>query len=116
MFLLVFQRLLLDFLFDIVYFPIWWYTNGLKRAVLYCAGLWQFANEYMAPGLWLKNIFVPMFGQADWQGRVMSFFMRLMNVFFRGILLFVWTILVFLLFLVWLFIPVLVVWFLVRSL
>jgi hypothetical protein len=31
-------------------------------------------NAQFAPGLWFLNIFVPMFGQYDWQGRSGEFF------------------------------------------
>ncbi|MBI5728363.1 MAG: hypothetical protein HY984_01260 [Candidatus Magasanikbacteria bacterium] len=81
--------------------------------------VWQFfllGNVSLAPGLWLKNIFVPMFGQADWQGRLMSFFMRLMNVIVRGALLMIWLTVVAAIFLVWPIVPLVVVYFLRRSL
>ena len=35
--------------------------------------------------LWLKNLFVPMFGQHDWQGRLVSFLIRLVQLIARGI-------------------------------
>src|SRR3989339_998407 len=105
MWILVAQRILLEFVVDIIYFPIWWFTAGARHALLFCVGLVQEANAMLAPGLWLKNIMVPMFGQWDWQGRIMSFFMRLVNVIIRTILLFLWIILVFILFILWLAVP-----------
>ena len=33
---------------------------------------------------WAKNIFVPMFGRYDWQSRIISVFMRFVNVVGRG--------------------------------
>jgi len=66
-------------------------------------------NGNLAPGLWLKNIFVPMFGQTDWQGRITSFFMRLVNVIGRGMGLLIWTMVVWILFLMYLTIPIIVV-------
>lgn len=59
----------------------------------------------MAPGLWLKNIFVPMYGQTDWQGRIMSFFMRFVNVVGRGIGLAIYSVVIILLFFLWLAFP-----------
>ena len=106
MWILVFQRLLIDFFIDIFYFPVWWYSAGAKRALIGCWHLIREANISMAPGLWLKNIFVPMFGQRDWQGRIMSFFMRLVNVIGRGIALFIWSASVFALFFIWLGFPI----------
>ncbi|SRR3989339_336832 len=116
MWILVFQRMLLELVLDVVYFPLWWYTAGAKKALISCANLWQDANVQMAPGLWLKNIFVPMFGQHDWQGRLMSFFIRFFNVIFRAIGLLIWTIVVTILFVLWIIFPVFVVYMLSKSL
>jgi len=88
--ILIFQRIILDILWDIVYFPIWWYTRGAKRALLWCLKLFRNGNQILAPGIWLRNIFVPMYGQYDWQGRIVSFFMRLIQIFFRSIALLFW--------------------------
>lgn len=116
MFILVLQRLALEFLLDFFYFPIWWYTVGAGRAGLFCWRLLQDGNAVLAPGLWLKNIFVPMFGQSDFQGRVISFFMRLANVIGRSLVLFGWLVVVVCLFLLWMIIPVLVSFLFVKSL
>ena len=106
MWILVFQRILLDVLMDIIYFPVWWYSRG----ILYWAGrvleFFKSGNNFLAPGLWLKNIFVPMFGQYDWEGRIISFFMRLFQVIVRGIALFVWLFLCLIIFLAWIILPV----------
>lgn len=108
MWVLIAQRLILDFFLHIFYFPIWWYTEGAKYAALYCIRMFRYANSFMAPLLWLKNIFVPMFGQSDWQGRIVSFFMRLVNVVFRGFGLFVWFLIVLAIFIVWILWPIFV--------
>ena len=72
-------------------------------------------NVILAQGLWLRNLFVPMFGQVDWQGRIVSFFMRLINAIIRGIILFLWLIVIFIFFLVWILAPAGVTLMLVRS-
>ena len=113
--LFVFQRLVLEFILDFLLFPFWWYTVGAKRALTYCFNFFRSGNELLAPGLWLKNIFVPMFGQTDWQGRLVSFFMRLGNVIGRTIALLVWLILALALLSLWLAIPVFVFYMLVIS-
>lgn len=114
MWILVIQRMLLELVLDVVYFPLWWYTAGAKKILVGCAHLWQDANIQLAPGLWLKNIFVPMFGQYDWQGRLMSFFIRFFNVVFRLIGLLIWTAIVAFLFAVWMVFPVFVIYMLFR--
>jgi len=40
--------------------------------------------------VWIKNIFTPMYGQTDWQGKLISFFMRLFQIIFRGIVMTFW--------------------------
>lgn len=105
----IFIKLLTQFFIDLFYFPVWWYSFGSKRAFLACSDLIAEANSNLAPGLWLKNIFVPMFGQTDWQGRITSFFMRLVNVIGRGFGLLIWTTVVWILFILWLALPVFIV-------
>ena len=85
MWILAIQRMCFEFVFDILFFPFWWYSYGLKRAFLASYGIVQFGNMTLAPGVWIENIFVPMFGQYDWQGRIMSFFMRVVNILYRSI-------------------------------
>ncbi len=109
------ERILFDFFLHILLFPVWWYTQGAQKILLGCFHLVEHANMQFAPGLWAKNLFVPMFGQRDWQGRLMSFFMRLANIIFRSIVVIVWSVIVFALFLLWLFLPILVLFFLVIS-
>ena len=109
-------KLIAQFFLDIFYFPVWWYSLGAKQAFLSCIGLIGDANANLAPGLWLKNIFVPMFGQTDWQGRITSFFMRLVNVIGRGFGLCIWIVVVWILFLIWLLLPAFVVFEIASSL
>jgi len=116
MWILVLQRIFFQFILDLFYFPLWWFTGGVAHAGRFCFVLWQDGNLYLAPGLWLKNLFVPMFGQYDWQGRIMSFFMRLVNVLGRSLALLVWTFFTLMLFLLWLVFPIFVVYMFFHSL
>jgi hypothetical protein len=116
MFIILLQRLFLEAILDIFYFPLWWYTVGFLHIIHKLAGYLKSGNEYLAPGLWLKNIFVPMFGQYDIQGKIISFFMRLVQVIARTIALAVWIVVILCLGFAWLAWPVVVVFFLVRSL
>jgi len=115
MWVLILQRILLDVLLRVIYFPVWWYTGGIKYISMYCANLLRAGNDYMAPGLWLKNIFVPMFGQSDWQGRIMSVFMRLVNLIGRSIGLLFWMLIVFIIFIFWIIWPIFAVYMLIIS-
>ncbi len=110
MWILILQRVAVDFLLHVVYFPVWWYTGGLKKAGIYCINLLSTGNDYLAPDLWIKNIFVPMFGQRDWEGRLVSFFIRLVNILFRIIGFILWAAIVSVIFLLWLVWPVFLVY------
>ena len=116
MWILVAQRLIIEFVVDLIYFPVWWYTSGVKHAGKFCYNFFQEANMFLAPGLWLKNIFVPMFGQTDLQGRLMSIFMRIVNVIGRSIGLLIWLIITLIMFVIWWLFPVFVVYMLLQSL
>lgn len=114
--IIIFQRLLLEAVLDIVYFPLWWYSAGLARAARRGGERFRQGNSRLAPGLWLKNIFVPMYGQFDWQGRIISFFMRLAQVIGRSVALGVWGVVCFMLWLAWLAWPVVLGYGLISSL
>ncbi len=109
------ERIFFDFFLHIVLFPVWWYTRGAQKVAVGCGHLIQHANMQFAPGLWFKNLFVPMFGQRDWQGRIVSFFMRLVNAIFRSLVVFLWSLIVFILLLVWLFLPPTLVFLIILS-
>lgn len=115
MYVVILQRLLLEALLDVIYFPLWWYAGGAKHALFWCLDFFKTGNQTLAPGLWLKNIFVPMYGQYDFQGRLISFIMRLANVIGRSIALFVWMLLAVIIFLAYLALPGFVVYGLVFS-
>ena len=70
---------------DILMFPVWWYSQGLilmlrgaKETVIGYA-------KYFSIDVWMKNLFVPMFGQRDWQSRIISVFMRLFQIIARSL-------------------------------
>ncbi len=115
MWLIVFERLTIEFVRDILYFPVWWYSAGVLRAGRSCVDGFIMGNQMIAPGLWLRNLLIPMFGQTDWQGRLVSFFIRLISVVVRTILLGIWVALTLALFALWWIAPAAVIFFLVRS-
>jgi len=102
--------LLIDFIGEILYFPIWWYTQGLKRTGLYVLSSIKNTNRNLAVGLMFKSLFKPMFGQYDREGRIISFFFRLILTLARSIVFLILVILYLLMIIFWLFLPVLVVW------
>ncbi len=73
--------------FDVVRFPLWWYSQGLVAASRFARDFVVGYERSLALSVWLKNIFVPMFGQHDWQSRIISVFMRVVNIIGRGLAL-----------------------------
>lgn len=69
---------------DVLRFPAWWYGQGLMNAVRYVVGFVQGYARKLGFMVWVKNVFTPMFGRYDWQSRLISVFMRVMNIIFRG--------------------------------
>lgn len=70
---------------DILRFPAWWYGQGLVNVARYVVGFVRGYARKLGLIVWMKNIFTPMFGRYDWQSRLISVFMRAVNVFFRGL-------------------------------
>lgn len=114
-FVKTFKTLAWDFLVEVLYFPIWWYSSGLKKTTLAVFGNIKATSRNLALGLLFKNLFKPMYGQSDKAGRAVSLFMRLVLLcaklfVFTLFFLFYCLILIF-----WLVVPILVVWQLGRN-
>ena len=105
----LFRDVLLDIIREILYFPIWWYTKGLAMAANFS---WQrIKNMEVRLGVkvWVVNIFKPMFGQHDIAGVLISFFMRIFQIIGRTLVLILWTVIMILVFFVWIVLPFFVV-------
>lgn len=93
-----------------LYWPLWWYSRGflivLKAAGKKIAQAWQ----GLALGVWLKNIFRPMYGMSDLASRIISFFMRLFQIIFRFIIFIFLTVFILLLPIVYLAAPIVAAW------
>lgn len=74
----------------VLFFPVWWYTRGLLGVLRYVGRSIKNHYEGLALGVWLANLFVPMYGTTDWAGRLISFLIRLFMIVARGLLLFLW--------------------------
>lgn len=64
-------------LLDFMTFPWWWYGSGFRRVLAWAGRTLRGWEHAVGLRLWAKNLFVPMFGQTDWQGRFISFGLRL---------------------------------------
>ncbi len=81
-----------DVVLDVLLFPVYWYTTGLVRMITWAGDNLMATFASLSLGVWLKNIFVPMYGQRDWQSRLISVFMRSVQIVFRSLGLFLWSV------------------------
>lgn len=91
-------------------FPFWWYSKGFFSVLRAAMASVFLRQKELALDLWIKNIFVPMYGQYDVAGRIISFFMRLTQIMGRSMALAVWTVIVAAGIGVWLVLPVVILY------
>jgi|APHig6443717497_1056834.scaffolds.fasta_scaffold36522_2 hypothetical protein len=97
---------LLELIGKILYFPIWWYSVGLIKKIKSLFLFLKGREKELGFSIWLKNIFVPMYGQRDIVGRLISFLIRFVQVIVRGFILFIWLVLSFIALLIWILFPI----------
>ncbi len=98
-------QIIAELVWDILYFPVWWYSRGLVNLVMILINFLADKQKALALLVWLKNIFRPMYAQYDWQGMLISFFMRLIQIIFRSLIWLFWLILVLVVIAFWLLLP-----------
>lgn len=109
-FTLYFFQICTELITDVLVFPVWWYTRGFWQ---WGKALLKFVRDREKGVMllvWVKNIFRPMYGQTDWQGKLISFAVRLVQIVFRGFLMSCWIMLALLLFLAWPILPLFVIY------
>ncbi|PIR07118.1 MAG: hypothetical protein COV55_01665 [Candidatus Komeilibacteria bacterium CG11_big_fil_rev_8_21_14_0_20_36_20] len=104
------RALFIDLIGEILYFPIWWYSQGLKRTALYTWSSIKNTARNLSLPIMFKSLFKPMFGQYDRQGRVISFFMRILLTISRFVVFIILTIFNILVLIFWILLPVVVAW------
>jgi len=103
-------QILAELIWDILYFPVWWYGRGLVSLIMGMINFLVDKQKALALLVWIKNIFRPMYGQYDWQGMLISFFMRSVQIIFRSIVMLFWFIFSLAVIIFWILFPVLVVY------
>ncbi len=107
---IILTKMLLDGLRSIFYFPVWWYTRGLKKKFLgFITGV-KTSSHNLALTVMFKYLFKPMFGERSKSGRIISFFMRLILLFWRLFLFGLALVGHLAFFILWLVLPVVAVW------
>lgn len=94
-----------DLIGDVLYWPFWWYSKGLLNTIKFSFRSIKNQQEALGVNIWIRNLFTPMYGQYDWEGRLISFAIRFIQIIFRAILLVIWTILSLIPVVIWLVLP-----------
>lgn len=105
-----------DIVLDFVKFPVWWYSTGTKKAALFA---WDEIRGWLARlslVILFRNLLKPMYGDSTKSGRAISLVMRLIVFVVKLGIMVVWTGIVVGLLVVWLALPVVILWFFVRAL
>ncbi len=104
------MKILTELIRDLVFFPIWWYSQGL---FLFVKRNWEFLKQQeksLALFIWIKNIHRPMYGQQDWQGILISVLMRIVQIIIRSVVMLFWIGISLLAILIWVFIPLIIIY------
>jgi len=103
-------ELLTELVWDILYFPLWWYGRGLVNLIKVIKNFLIDKQKSLALLVWVKNIFRPMYAQYDLAGILISFFMRLVQIIFRSMVMLFWFIFSLVAILFWILFPLLVIY------
>ncbi|MFH0853094.1 MAG: hypothetical protein V1853_01700 [bacterium] len=107
--------LLKELLFDVAMFPVWWYSSGLKKvAQFWLRGVLKHA-EQLSLKIWLKNMFTPMYGDYTKSGKAISFFLRIIVLFYRTVALIIWVAVFSVFVILWALLPPIVAYAIVRQ-
>ncbi len=93
------------FLMRTLGFPVWWYGKGLAECLKWLLTSISSVSNSLAIRVWMKNLFVPMYGDTSAAGRAISFFIRLVMILVRGVGIILYSILLIGVFLTYLILP-----------
>lgn len=100
----LFKTIFLDPFISLIYFPFWWYSSGLKKFLFFLKiKIQEIACPFVLKILFL-NLTKPMYGDYTREGKIISFFMRLIHLSWRLFRVFVVLIFALLSFLIYLFV------------
>lgn len=90
--------ILRDLIRGIIFLPVWWYTIGLTTVVSGSFRNLKGIVRSLGLDVWVKNLFVPMYGETALVGKLISFGIRFFMIIFQSIGVILWGILLFILF------------------
>lgn len=109
-FLLFLKNSIYELFSDIIFFPKWLFFEGTKRTIRNARRWIEWYSQKYAIAILVKNIGQPMYGQDDWQGRIISFFVRFFHLLAVVIGYIVWSLGVIALMALWFAWPILLLW------
>lgn len=74
--------------FNILTFPIWWYSEGLQLAFRHARSRWGTVLRSTGLIIFLRNMTQPLYGDYTRSGRAISFFLRV----FLLVFILIWTV------------------------
>lgn len=99
-----------DLIGDIIYFPVWWYTKGIKKVTLFCFGEVKETARKLSIGILFSHLLKPMYGQYDIAGRIISLFFRILQFLWHLLFLIIWLVLMLVIFIFWIVFPIFSIW------
>ncbi len=108
--------ILFDLLGSIAWFPLWWYTRGFRDVFATLLRILKYRARAYGFGIWIRNFFVPMYGQHDLAGRLISVLMRTVVLIGRTFAIILEALVYLLGLLLWLAAPFLIILFIVTNL
>ncbi len=111
-----FYLVLEELVFDVVRFPVWWYSTGLKNAGRFWLSQVRAYGEKLSLRILFKNLLQPMYGDYSKTGRAISVGLRLITFFARIIFFVLWVAVVSVLFLIWPALPAIIAYAVYRQL
>lgn len=103
------SKILFELIWDVLYFPLWWYTRGLADFIRSESRFISRKNKNISFSIWVRNWLKPMYGQYDLAGIVISLIVRTFQIIFRGALMVIWLIICLIGLALWLILPIFVI-------
>lgn len=97
--------IIVDFVISIIYFPLWWYTEGLLKVVRMIVREIRGLAKTFNLKILFQFILKPMFGQYDIWGRIISFGVRIVHFTFLTMYTLVYSILLSFVLILWIVLP-----------
>lgn len=104
------KYIFIELIGKVIYFPIWWYSIGTKKVLIFIGREISALAQALSLKILFKNLLKPMYGDYSRSGRIISFFVRIFHFFFLLLATIIWSIILFILFLLWLVLPILVIY------